>query len=409
MEQKSSATEEAVEYSQTRRKLAVSALGQREFQTPGKKDKKNYELKELGQTNAGDVEAAAEEPSEPALLKPDSVMQVAFLVLLVLLVTAFGVADSQLAKETYSDKFNAPFLILYVGQMTRTLTFPLFLLVSAIIARVKNRPFSARETTRDCLLVFGPQGLTIITFLKVIPVLAIVGNVVGLGLYLSALAFISSSETTTLMTSQVAMIYVISIFLLKQQVLAVKVFATLLSFGGVAMTAISKGFQGDSSSGIVLALISAAVYASMQTYMKYVLYKPNLGRVCLYMSSTSAFVLLVGWVFPLSMRLTNFEKWDFDTAPWLPVFGASSATLLSSIFYNYGVSIASPFFMSMYNLALIPANNSSRFKFEFKKKKGRVPMEKFASSAVEASLRFHLPGLTSQKRLMRHLLACWPG
>lgn len=75
---------------------------------------------------------------------------------------------------------------------------------------------------RKSLLLFGPKGPTILSVLKIVCVLGI-SNLIGLGLYLSTLRFISASEATTLMTSQVALIYIISIFLLKQPVLTFKV------------------------------------------------------------------------------------------------------------------------------------------------------------------------------------------
>ena len=76
---------------------------------------------------------------------------------------------------------------------------------------------------RNCFRLFGPSGISVVSFLRIIAVLGIVGNLVGLGLYLTTLKFISASSATTLMTSQVAMIYVVSVIFLNQPILIFKV------------------------------------------------------------------------------------------------------------------------------------------------------------------------------------------
>lgn len=86
---------------------------------------------------------------------------------------------------------------------------------------------------RDCLLVYGPQGPTLVSVFKVTCVLG-ASIIVSLGLYMSSISYISPSESTTLMTSQVAFVYVISIIFLGQRPVLIKVLIRLDNvFGSV--------------------------------------------------------------------------------------------------------------------------------------------------------------------------------
>lgn len=118
-----------------------------------------------------------------------------------------------------------------------------------------------------------------------------------------------------------------------------------------------------------------------QVYFKYVLKSPKLGPICLYMSSIGLFIILFGWVAPLILKITEIELWSIETVPWAWIAGCGGASLRKCLFWpsylpgsdfstrffstktvtavvvNCGISVASPFFISMYNLLRIPINN----------------------------------------------------
>ncbi|XP_055337758.1 putative thiamine transporter SLC35F3 isoform X2 [Paramacrobiotus metropolitanus] len=293
---------------------------------------------------------------EPELTPKSTGKRVILSIALVLGATGTSIAESQLAKQSYSEDFNAPFLMMYTSQMIRVWIFPLFLLISGAVTFAKRRSFGFEKQINKAILVYGPEGVTLLSLFKVTVVLG-ASSIVSLGLYMSTLSYISPSESTTLMTSQIAIVYVISIIFLHQRILLVKIIATVVSFTGVALTAYVKGFQSDSITGIAVTLVAATFYAVNQVYLKYVLKTAKLGQITLYMSSTAIFILMFGWVFPLTLWIAGMETWSFDSVPWGWIAGSGGATLATAIIVNYGISVATPFFMSMYNLLRIPINN----------------------------------------------------
>ncbi|OQV26253.1 putative thiamine transporter SLC35F3 [Hypsibius exemplaris] len=285
---------------------------------------------------------------------PQEKSKIGLAVAVLLLGVCSSVLDQQLLKNVFSDSFNAPFFILFTGNIIRLFTLPVYVITVWIVARSRGRPAALGRILRDTSVFKSRDPLPIFVIRSIGIITSFI--VLIMSLVFMAVSYATVSEVTAVGTTQVALVYFIAVVFLRHKVLIIKVFAVVVSLSGVGLIAYAKGFHSSSATGIGLVMLSTIMFSFNITYYKVIYNKISFGQCCCFLSATSLYMLAVFWWLPLWTKLSGVEIWEWKTVPWALLLCSVACSWTSSMSMNFGLGLATPLLMSFGSLLRIPLN-----------------------------------------------------
>uniref|UniRef100_A0A914C3Y2 EamA domain-containing protein n=1 Tax=Acrobeloides nanus TaxID=290746 RepID=A0A914C3Y2_9BILA len=244
--------------------------------------------------------------------------------------------------------FYAPYSMIYFSTCFMVICYPVFLFY-AFIAR-RNFEETIQESTR----IFSPNGLTIKSvFIGVTPfiILWVAANYC----YSQALGNISASGASSIMSSNTAIVCVLSWVLLKNSFSFIQLSAVFFAVGGVVLISLDSEFSGNKT-GVILVVASAFTAALYKVLFKKFNGDASLGQVSLFMTILGLFDLVFNIVPTVILVLTKVERIDFAYIPWWPLIGSALLGLLFNFLVNFGIALLNPLVISIGMLCGIPLN-----------------------------------------------------
>ncbi|KAI6205466.1 hypothetical protein M3Y94_00794900 [Aphelenchoides besseyi] len=241
-----------------------------------------------------------------------------------------------------SKRFFAPYSLVWFNTSFMSICYPIFIFYAILIEKRK-----LSEVNEHSALIFSANGLSVQSFLKKVTpflVLWILANY-SFG---QSLGRISASAAASIMSSNAAMVCILSSLLIKEKFTVEKVLSVLFAIGGVIVISMDREFAGDLI-GILLVTFSAATAA---------FYKYNgnatLGQVSMFMTGLGLMDLFVNVIPSAILVLTKVDHIEFDAVPWLPLAGSATLGLLYNFKVNFGIALLSPLIISIGMLCGIP-------------------------------------------------------
>ncbi|KAE9555075.1 hypothetical protein FO519_001736 [Halicephalobus sp. NKZ332] len=276
---------------------------------------------------------------------------------LVSLLVVAGVAISWACATQFSksaldldpDKFYAPYSMVWFGTCFMIICYPVYLLY--IVTSGKE---SLREAHEEALEVFGARTFNIFGFIvRVIPFL-----ILWIGAnycYSQGLGHISASAASAIMSSNVAMVCVLSWVLLKDKVDPLKVIAVFAAIGGVIVISLDDEYAGNLL-GVLLVIASAAFAAFYKVMFKKLIGDANLGQVSIFMSGLGLLNILLNIVPTVIMVWLKADRIDWNYVPWWTLAGSAALSLLFNFLVNFGIALLNPLLISIGMLCGIPVS-----------------------------------------------------
>ncbi|XP_022088807.1 solute carrier family 35 member F4-like isoform X2 [Acanthaster planci] len=235
------------------------------------------------------------------------------------LVLVIGIALSwvsamQFTKSTYSATFNAPFFVIWFSTIWNVICYPVYV-TGAWVCLKEKRKGGLRVLFREDQKIFGPNGLTVLTYFKYIGPFCLCWMVTNY-VYIRAVGIITVTDVTALFATNTAFVYICSWIWLKEKFILIP--ARVLFFRCV----------GNAS----------------------------FGQVSLFLSLLGLFNLVFFWPIMLILYLTNVETLDWGNLPVTFLCGGAALTLVFNFLVNFGIAITFPLFIALGTVVGIPLN-----------------------------------------------------
>ncbi|XP_077990057.1 solute carrier family 35 member F4-like isoform X2 [Glandiceps talaboti] len=240
----------------------------------------------------------------------DNVRKTIIGLLIVIGIAISWVGSTQFTQSTYSEKFDAPFFVVWFSTIWMSVCYPGYFLPTFAFGRNRGHAkviFSENES------VFGTHGLCCLTFFKYVGPFCVCWAATNY-MYVYALGNISAADVTALFSSNTAFIYLLSWVVLNEKFVPLKVFF--------------KRVVGDAS----------------------------LGQVSLFLTLLSIFNLLFLWPVMLVLRLTGVENWEWKDMPWDYICGSAALGVAFNFLINFGIAYTYPLYIAIGTVLGIPLN-----------------------------------------------------
>jgi len=289
---------------------------------------------------------------------------------------------SQIANTGNQEKFNSPYFTTWFSTLWMIFCYPGYLLFSVL--KPRRYQIKTAEIFRESRNIFGDKGITVgQVFYGVLPfnIVWILTNYV----YVFSLTYISATEASAILSSNVAFVYVMALFILNGQIFVIRIVSSLICIGGVVLfyyaidqfgantiisddnstnvsyetTAVPDSGSVASSDqlvGILLALAAAFGSALYKVCFKRAVGNASLGQVSLFLSLLGLCNATILWVPALVLNLTGVEIAEPGYIPWEFLCGSSVLSLVFNFLINFGVAYTYPLFISIALMLGIPIN-----------------------------------------------------
>lgn len=274
----------------------------------------------------------------------------------------FGIAVSQcgqiqFAKSTYQDGFFAPYFVQWFSTNWLILSFPLLLsgslLRSCASHESRDELLSVIRSSTD---IYGSglrqKSIRMIFVSISFTIFLLLANY----LYVRALSVISPAEAQAVFSSNSAFVFVLSVLILKDTFITLKIFSVLLAVIRIVLMAYADGFQGPSAIGILLIIASSFSSALYTVYLKKFL--GNNATV----TQVGFFLSMIGFtnivIFSLLVPVMCYieENIYISNTPWDYICGSAALGLIFNFLINFGVCVTFPLFISIGMVLGIPLN-----------------------------------------------------
>ncbi|PRP87938.1 hypothetical protein PROFUN_02675 [Planoprotostelium fungivorum] len=181
-------------------------------------------------------------------------------------------------------------------------------------------------------------------------------------MYLKGSYMAPSSTVIAIFNGSAGLIYILSVFVLKERFSWLKMIAVLVCIGGVIMVALASGGGSESFPlswlGEVFAAVSAVILSVYLIHFNYYIRKPIMGLICLYISTNSLTMILLLWIPIPIFNFTGIEACALpvDYKQWLYVIGVAVSILSSNLAVWIGTPYTSPTFIAIANILAIPCS-----------------------------------------------------
>ncbi|XP_022088808.1 solute carrier family 35 member F4-like isoform X3 [Acanthaster planci] len=262
----------------------------------------------------------------------------------------------QFTKSTYSATFNAPFFVIWFSTIWNVICYPVYV-TGAWVCLKEKRKGGLRVLFREDQKIFGPNGLTVLTYFKYIGPFCLCWMVTNY-VYIRAVGIITVTDVTALFATNTAFVYICSWIWLKEKFILIpaRSFSVVLSILGTVLVCYADGFRGSRAEGVVLALGASVGAALYKVLFFRCVGNASFGQVSLFLSLLGLFNLVFFWPIMLILYLTNVETLDWGNLPVTFLCGGAALTLVFNFLVNFGIAITFPLFIALGTVVGIPLN-----------------------------------------------------
>ncbi|GAV03651.1 hypothetical protein RvY_14045 [Ramazzottius varieornatus] len=294
------------------------------------------------------------------LAQPATKWMTAFLLLM--MYVALLVVASQLSSIAFlTSHFKAPFLFVMFKMITRASTFPIYLLINALIQRIKGCPVNLPATISRCKMACPDWSVLGIFRQFWAPISTVVVIQIT---YTMASASIPTAVATALYSMGVEWSYLLGWLVLGHRPLVLKSLFVVISFCGVSLIsygAVLSSKNNDMSReqvyvGVGCGLVSAIALSLHQIAFKRAFPRADFGQTAFAITMMYIIQCLTFWPVPLILKLTGVEIYDIEELPYQYAVPSWIAFGSAAIIYGYGLVVSTPFFMSIGELLVLALN-----------------------------------------------------
>ncbi|CAD5234675.1 unnamed protein product [Bursaphelenchus xylophilus] len=252
---------------------------------------------------------------------------------------------SQLTKSCFHDDFHAPFFIVWFNTNFMMLCYPCYLLFSIgkSWGKIKTETFDKENANQ--------RSLHVITIAFILYTLWTSANV----LFSFSLGRLSASASTSLISSNVFMVFILSRVFLNEEYTLRKTLSTALAVIGVVIISCDKEFAGDLLG--MVSIIFAAFFASLyRVIFKKVVGNARLGRVSFVLSLLGFLNLILNVIPVILLYILNVEIINLHKIPWYYVIGSALLNMTYNFVVNFSIALITPLFVTIGALFGIPLN-----------------------------------------------------
>ncbi|EDV20478.1 uncharacterized protein TRIADDRAFT_61185 [Trichoplax adhaerens] len=267
----------------------------------------------------------------------------------VLLLAVAVVLEGQFGRDLTSGNFTAIAFATWYARSWTVICYPLYCPIGMIFGK------SLKEMWKEDSSILQYHGKFTKGFIiRIIPITIFLAASYTCFFY--AVKMVSPTDYITILSVNIALIYILSVTWLREPVILLRVIAVVLAIAGVLFYAISYRQSGSGTVGVIMSLISALLSALYRVYLKRVLPDSCFGKTLLALSAVSMTVLLSGWIFVLLFSATGFEALNWDVMPWdsLNLTAAFGVAIHALTFL--GTAVSYPVFVAIGLLLGIPGN-----------------------------------------------------
>ncbi|EDV20476.1 uncharacterized protein TRIADDRAFT_64328 [Trichoplax adhaerens] len=267
----------------------------------------------------------------------------------VLLLAVSVVLEGQFVRDLTSGNFTAIAFATWYSRSWTIICYPIYCPIGMLFGK------SLKDMWKEDSVVLQYQGQYLKGFIfKIIPVTIFLTGTYGFFFY--AVKMVSLTDYVTILSVNIALIYILSVSWLREPVILIRTMAIFIAIGGVLFYAGSYKQNGSNELGIVITLISALMSALYRVYLKKVLPDASISKTLLLLTAVSLTVMLSGWIFVLIFTATEFESINWDLMPWdtLNLTSALSVAIIGLTFL--GTAISYPIYVAIGLLLGIPGN-----------------------------------------------------
>lgn len=313
------------------------------------KDLMMEEAKYNSDKNLAEEEATQENQSE---VRKKTIIGV---VIVVLLAVSWVGAQQFSQTAVNMEDFNAPYFATWFSTCWMTLCYPIYCIFLALSSAIQGDTGNFRKQIYNSQKVFGTPKITWRLFFTRIVTMNILWILVNYA-YLYGLQYIAATDASAIMASNVAFVYILSLFLLKENFYAIRLIASVFCISGILLISYADGFSGGTLIGVLLALGSAIGAAIYKVIFKVLVGEATLGQVSLFLSLLGFSNVIFLWILFLILYLTGVDTMVAATIPWMYLCVSAILGVIFNFLVNFGIAFTYPLFISIAMMVGVPLN-----------------------------------------------------
>uniref|UniRef100_A0A0R3RRS5 EamA domain-containing protein n=1 Tax=Elaeophora elaphi TaxID=1147741 RepID=A0A0R3RRS5_9BILA len=263
---------------------------------------------------------------------------------IIMLAVAFSWAlSTQFTKSIWiinAKHFYAPYFMVWFNTNFMITCYPVYIIFALLFHRS-----SLNNLQQEALLVYGQKKKRIRSYFLRTALFLTLWLIANYS-YSQSLGHISASATSSIMSSNTAMVVIFAWIILKDQFIPFRLISVAAAILGVTVISLDKEFVG-SIFGISLSVLSALSAALYKVLFKKVIGDATIGQVSLFMSGLGLLNAFLNSLPMVILLINGVETFTWSGVPWLPLLGFN-------FLINFGIALLHPLIISIGMLFGIP-------------------------------------------------------
>ncbi|CAG9531637.1 unnamed protein product [Cercopithifilaria johnstoni] len=247
-----------------------------------------------------------------------------------------------------SQHFYAPYFMVWFNTNFMIACYPVYIIFALLFRRS-----SLTDIHLEALMVYGRGKDSWIGSYFMRTILFLIFWLIANYSYSQSLGHISASATSTIMSSNTAMVVIFGWFILNDQFIPFRLISVAAAIIGVIIISLDKEFVGNIF-GISLSLLSALSAALYKVLFKKVIGDATIGQVSLFMSGLGLLNASLNSLPMITLLINGIETFTWSNVPWFPLLGVAFLSLWFNFLINFGIALLHPLVISIGMLFGIP-------------------------------------------------------
>uniref|UniRef100_A0A8R1TQ62 EamA domain-containing protein n=1 Tax=Onchocerca volvulus TaxID=6282 RepID=A0A8R1TQ62_ONCVO len=243
--------------------------------------------------------------------------------------------------------FYAPYFMVWFNTNFMMACYPTYIIFEILFHRS-----SLRDIQQEALLVYGNMDNTVRSYFKRTSLFLLLWLIANYS-YSQSLGYISASATSSIMSTNTAMVVIFGWIILKDQFIPFRLISVVAAIIGVTVISLDKEFVGNMS-GISLSILSALSAALYKVLFKKIIGNATIGQVSLFMSGLGLLNASLNSLPMIILVVKNLETFTWAYIPWIPLFGVAFLSMWFNFLINFGITLLHPLVISIGMLFGIP-------------------------------------------------------
>ncbi|VDM13624.1 unnamed protein product [Wuchereria bancrofti] len=246
-----------------------------------------------------------------------------------------------------SKYFYAPYFMVWFTTNFMIACYPIYLLLAKLF---HHSSFTIIH--QKALLVYGETGNRVQLYFIRTGLFLIFWLIANYS-YSQSLGHISASATSTIMSSNTAIVVIFGWIILNDQFIPFRLISVAAAIIGVTVISLDKEFVG-SILGISLSVLSALSAALYKVLFKKVFGDATIEQVSLFMSGLGLLNVSLNSLPMIILLINGVETFTWSDVPWFSLLGVAFLSLWFNFLINFGIALLHPLVISIGMLFGIP-------------------------------------------------------